>query len=141
MIAVAGADVAGPTGDRLADEAELALLGVVAFTDPIRVGVAQALAECREAGIRVVMITGDHPATAHAVAEGLGLPHQGPEGDLIATGTPSGVGYARTPPVFMKPGDEIVIEIDGVGRGFDMLDSRLSNLKTSAGVFIAKVAA
>ncbi|MRX50546.1 FAA hydrolase family protein [Paracoccus sp. S-4012] len=37
-------------------------------------------------------------------------------GDLIATGTPSGVGYARTPPVFMKPGDEIVIEIDRVGR-------------------------
>ena len=37
-------------------------------------------------------------------------------GDLIATGTPSGVGYARTPPVFMKPGDEIVVEVDGVGR-------------------------
>ncbi|MBB3585393.1 Methyl-accepting chemotaxis protein [Sphingomonas sp. T1] len=35
----------------------------------------------------------------------------------------------------------VATEIDGVGRGFDMLDSRLSNLKTSAGVFIAKVAA
>jgi 2-keto-4-pentenoate hydratase/2-oxohepta-3-ene-1,7-dioic acid hydratase in catechol pathway len=37
-------------------------------------------------------------------------------GDLIATGTPSGVGYARTPPVFLKPGDEIVVEVDSIGR-------------------------
>ena len=86
VIAVAGAEVDGPTTDRRADESGLAVLGVVAFTDPIRPGVDQALAECRAAGIRVVMITGDHPATAHAVAEGLGLPHQGADGDLIATG-------------------------------------------------------
>lgn len=37
-------------------------------------------------------------------------------GDMIATGTPAGVGYPRKPPVFMQPGDEIVIEIDGIGR-------------------------
>ncbi|HVR91561.1 MAG TPA: fumarylacetoacetate hydrolase family protein [Novosphingobium sp.] len=36
-------------------------------------------------------------------------------GDVIATGTPSGVGYARTPPVFMKPGDVCEIEIDRIG--------------------------
>ena len=36
-------------------------------------------------------------------------------GDLIATGTPAGVGAFRKPPVFMKPGDEITIEIDGIG--------------------------
>jgi 2-keto-4-pentenoate hydratase/2-oxohepta-3-ene-1,7-dioic acid hydratase in catechol pathway len=36
-------------------------------------------------------------------------------GDVIATGTPSGVGYARTPPVFMKPGDVCEIEIEGIG--------------------------
>ncbi len=36
-------------------------------------------------------------------------------GDVIVTGTPSGVGYARNPPVFMKPGDVVEIEIDGVG--------------------------
>lgn len=35
-------------------------------------------------------------------------------GDLIATGTPSGVGQARTPPVFMKPGDVVEIDIDGI---------------------------
>ncbi|MEP9378855.1 fumarylacetoacetate hydrolase family protein [Aquabacter sp. CN5-332] len=37
-------------------------------------------------------------------------------GDMIATGTPAGVGYPRKPPIFMKNGDEIVIEIDGIGR-------------------------
>ncbi len=35
--------------------------------------------------------------------------------DLIITGTPAGVGAFRKPPVWMKPGDEITIEIDGVG--------------------------
>ena len=37
-------------------------------------------------------------------------------GDLIFTGTPAGVGYARTPPIFLKPGDELVSEIEGIGR-------------------------
>jgi 2,4-didehydro-3-deoxy-L-rhamnonate hydrolase len=36
-------------------------------------------------------------------------------GDLIITGTPAGVGAFRNPPVWLKPGDEITIEIDGVG--------------------------
>jgi 2-keto-4-pentenoate hydratase/2-oxohepta-3-ene-1,7-dioic acid hydratase in catechol pathway len=36
-------------------------------------------------------------------------------GDLIATGTPSGVGYARKPPVWMKAGDVIEVEVDGIG--------------------------
>ena len=36
-------------------------------------------------------------------------------GDVIAMGTPSGVGYARKPPVWMRPGDRIEIEIEGVG--------------------------
>lgn len=36
-------------------------------------------------------------------------------GDLILTGTPAGVGFARRPKIFLRPGDEITIEIDGVG--------------------------
>ena len=36
-------------------------------------------------------------------------------GDVIMTGTPEGVGYARTPPVFLQDGDIIEIEIDGIG--------------------------
>jgi acylpyruvate hydrolase len=37
-------------------------------------------------------------------------------GDLIATGTPAGVGYTRTPPIFLKPGDTMVAEVEGLGR-------------------------
>ena len=36
-------------------------------------------------------------------------------GDVVITGTPAGVGYARTPPVFMKPGDICEIEVEGIG--------------------------
>ncbi len=36
-------------------------------------------------------------------------------GDVIATGTPPGVGFARKPPVFLKPGDEMVVDIEGIG--------------------------
>ena len=37
-------------------------------------------------------------------------------GDVILTGTPGGVGYRRSPRVFLADGDEITVEIDGVGR-------------------------
>src|SRR5437660_7675550 len=37
-------------------------------------------------------------------------------GDVIATGTPSGVGYGRKPPEFLRPGDRMVVEIEGLGR-------------------------
>ncbi len=36
-------------------------------------------------------------------------------GDVIATGTPAGVGFTRTPPVFMQPGDVVEIDLEGVG--------------------------
>ena len=36
-------------------------------------------------------------------------------GDIIATGTPSGVGYARTPPEFLRPGDVLETEVEGIG--------------------------
>lgn len=36
-------------------------------------------------------------------------------GDLISTGTPAGVGFVREPPVFLSPGDEVSIEIVGIG--------------------------
>ena len=54
-------------------EQDLELLGLVGLQDPPRRGVAAALADCRRAGIRVAMVTGDHPATAAAVAHEIGL--------------------------------------------------------------------
>ena len=37
-------------------------------------------------------------------------------GDVISTGTPHGVGFARKPPIFLRAGDEVVVEIDGIGK-------------------------
>lgn len=50
-------------------------LGLAGLHDPVRPGVADAVAECRRAGIRVVMITGDYPGTALAIARKIGLEH------------------------------------------------------------------
>jgi len=47
--------------------------GLLAFEDPIRDGVIEAVRECRAADIRVVMVTGDHPATAAGVAREIGM--------------------------------------------------------------------
>jgi Ca2+-transporting ATPase len=51
----------------------LTFLGFVALEDPLRSGVKEAIARCREAGIRTVMLTGDQRATAEAVGRELGL--------------------------------------------------------------------
>lgn len=48
-------------------------LGLLALADPPRPEVPAALAECRRAGVRVIMMTGDHPATARAIAQQVGL--------------------------------------------------------------------
>ena len=48
-------------------------LGLLGFVDPPRADVPDAIAECRSAGIRIVMLTGDHPATARAIAQQVGL--------------------------------------------------------------------
>lgn len=52
---------------------ELEFLGFVCLADPLRGDVPAALAECKQAGIRVVMITGDHPGTAIAIATQAGF--------------------------------------------------------------------
>jgi potassium/sodium efflux P-type ATPase len=54
-------------------EHDLSLLGLVGMADPVRPEVPGAIARCRRAGIRVVMVTGDHPSTAAAVASKAGL--------------------------------------------------------------------
>jgi 2-keto-4-pentenoate hydratase/2-oxohepta-3-ene-1,7-dioic acid hydratase in catechol pathway len=67
--------------------------------------------ELRQTGNTAQMIF-DIPTLIASLSEGLTLE----PGDIIATGTPSGVGYAMVPPQFLKHGDAVVCEIDGIGR-------------------------
>ena len=53
----------------------------------------------------------DIPTTIESLSSGMTLE----PGDIISTGTPSGVGFARVPPVFLKPGDKVEGEIEGIG--------------------------
>ena len=54
-------------------EDNLVFVGVVGFVDPPRKEVAEAIRQCREAGIKVIMVTGDHPETARAIAAQVGI--------------------------------------------------------------------
>jgi calcium-translocating P-type ATPase len=58
-------------------ECDLELVAILAFEDPPRPAASAAIAACRRAGIRVAMITGDHPATALAIAREVGLAIEG----------------------------------------------------------------
>lgn len=61
-------------------EFEFEFVGLVGFSDPIRSKVPVSISECMAAGIRVIMITGDYPATAQHIAAKIGLP----QGDLVS---------------------------------------------------------
>lgn len=62
------------------------LTGLQAMLDPPRPAVTTAIAACHAAGIEVKMITGDHAATASAIADELGLDHRPPSGRRVVTG-------------------------------------------------------
>ena len=73
VLAVAERPVAEDADDEEL-ERDLRLVGLVALHDPLRETARAAVADAREAGLRVEMITGDHPATAQAIGRTLGLP-------------------------------------------------------------------
>ena len=59
------------------DSFQFTFLGLAFLKDPIREGVREAVQECMSAGIRTIMITGDHPTTAKSIASEIGLTDQG----------------------------------------------------------------
>ncbi|KAL9657714.1 hypothetical protein ABK040_005067 [Willaertia magna] len=67
-----GGESAGQTNFLIPMEG-LTFLGCCGLTDPPKVGVPEAVGKCKTAGIQVVMVTGDHPATAKAIAKQVGI--------------------------------------------------------------------
>jgi magnesium-transporting ATPase (P-type) len=68
--------VAEGTADVPADDPSgLIAQGFLGISDPLKPGVRDAVRQCHEAGVRVIMLTGDHPATARAIAHEAGLQH------------------------------------------------------------------
>jgi Ca2+-transporting ATPase len=79
VLGVARASFAGQTWPGSQHDFAFEFLGLVGLADPLRPSVPDAVSECRTAGIKVVMITGDYPATARAIARQAGLD----VGDLV----------------------------------------------------------
>ncbi len=130
VLAVAQAERAALPRDVADAEQGLRLLGLVALHDPPRAAAAAAVADCQSAGVRTIMITGDHPTTAAAIATALGILDE--EG-LVATGQEISAGldpatldrvrvYARTAPeqklaivdALRKSGEVVAMTGDGV---------------------------
>lgn len=57
----------------------LRFVGLMSMIDPPRAAVPDAVAKCRSAGIKVIMVTGDHPITAKAIAKSVGIISEGNE--------------------------------------------------------------
>jgi Ca2+-transporting ATPase len=68
VLGVAQARFAGESWPAIEHDFDFEFIGLLGLADPLRPEIPQAVAQCRTAGIRVVMITGDYPATAQAIA-------------------------------------------------------------------------
>ncbi|UKN00252.1 cation-translocating P-type ATPase [Paracrocinitomix mangrovi] len=83
MIAAAKCELKDNNFPSSQSEFEFEFNGLVGFEDPIRPEVPDAIKECIKAGIKVIMITGDYPATAKSIATQIGLEHN----DQVITGS------------------------------------------------------
>ena len=145
---------------RLADEDSLDFLGLIAMMDPPREAAKQAVAECAAAGIRPVMITGDHKATAAAIAREVGILTQGTlavEGSALDTMSdaelrelvPKVSVYARVAPehklrivrAWQDRGELVAMTGDGVNDAPALKQADIGVAMGAAGTEVAKDAA
>ena len=104
VLGVARAAFAGPTWPESQHEFAFEFLGLAGLADPLRANVPRAIGDCRSAGIRVVMITGDYPVTASAIAReaGLDATHLLSGEQLEALSEPELADRVRTATVFAR---------------------------------------
>lgn len=132
VIAVAARHTDQPPRDAQDAERELSFVGLAAFADPLRPGVHEAVQTLAGGGVRTIMVTGDHPLTAQAIAHQAGLHAEGPllggaaldqlddqelakllAGDaVIARATPAD--KLRLVRVLQRSGESVAVTGDGV---------------------------
>ncbi len=112
--AVKDSDLGTPGLETNAIPKDFMFVGLVAFIDPPREEAVRAVAECRAAGIRVIMITGDHGLTAQAIARRVGLANP----DDVLTGEKLDsmskqqlAGYVKTTNVFARTSPETKLKL------------------------------
>ena len=104
VLAVARRDLERVPDDLRDAESGMTLLGLVGLFDPPRAEAADAVAECRAAGIVPVMITGDHPYTAQAVAARVGVAGRPDVTDVVTGRDLAGLDDVRSPTGSARPG-------------------------------------
>jgi calcium-translocating P-type ATPase len=157
VLAVAAGPVATP---RLEALAGLQLIGLAGLIDPLRPEAAEAVAAAQRAGIAVVMITGDHPATALAIARRLGLAGRSEEvvtGFTLAALTGAGLDaavararvFARTEPLqklaivesLRRQGNIVAVTGDGINDAPALHAADIGIAMGAAGTDVARDAA
>ncbi len=83
VIAIASGEFNDEGSNKEQDIKNLTFVGLVGFIDPVRPETKQAVTDCHNAGIKVVVITGDHPLTAYSIAQDIDIAHNFTE---VATG-------------------------------------------------------
>jgi calcium-translocating P-type ATPase len=95
-----------PEEERDQAEDRLTFLGLAALVDPPRAGVAEAVAKCRRASIRIIVITGDHALTAEAIAREVGIVEGAPR---VATGAEVDAMSEQELERLLAPGAELIV--------------------------------
>jgi len=138
----------------------LQFAGLVGLVDPLRPEAAAALQDCRSAGVRVIMMTGDHPVTALAIARELGIAAtaadvihgpdlQGASADLLAQSVASTRVYARVSPTqklaivraAQQAGNFVAVTGDGVNDAPALRHANIGIAMGRSGTDVARDAA
>ena len=160
VVAVAAGPTERDAETRTLDERRLRYVGLLAFADPPRASAVEALAECRAAGVRVLVVTGDHAATALAVARAMGIATDASEvrtgADIDSASEPELRAILRTVRVFARTrpeqklrivralremGEVVAVTGDGINDGPALREAHIGIAMGRSGTAVAREAA
>jgi len=117
----------GAGDERSEPRREYRFAGVLAFEDPVRDGVAEAIGACGEMGIHTIMVTGDHPVTARVIAREIGL----------GGGTPTVISPEEMEARLDAGGGEALRDVDVIARAVPSQKLALVRALQAAGDIVA----